>query len=85
MKPDVIITDEINLNEDVITIENAVTSGVVVVATIHASNINDLKLKKSFSNIISNKLFERFVIISSNRGPGTIEGVFNENLMCVYC
>lgn len=85
MKPDVIITDEINLNNDIIAIENAVTSGVVVVATVHASNINDLKLKKSFSSLLSNKLFERFVVLSSNRGPGTIEGVFNENLMCVYC
>ncbi len=85
MKPDVIITDEINLYDDIIAIENAVTSGVNVVATVHASGINDLRLKKSFSSILENKLFDRYVVLSSSRGPGTIEGVYNENLMCVYC
>jgi stage III sporulation protein AA len=85
MKPDVIITDEINLSTDLLAIENAITSGVNVVATIHAVDVNDLKLKKSFLNILNNKLFSRFVVLSSNRGPGTIEAVYNENLVCVYC
>jgi len=85
MKPDVIITDEINLTDDLNAIEQALTCGVSVVASIHANSINDLRLKKNFNDVLKNKMFDRYVVISSKRGPGTIEGVFNENLVCVYC
>jgi len=84
MKPDVIVTDEINLNEDVKAIENAITSGVKVVATIHANSVADLKNKKEFADIISKQLFERFVVLGFSNGVGTIEGVFNQNFRCLY-
>ena len=84
MKPDVIITDEINLNEDVSAIENAITSGVKVVATIHANSIADLKNKKAFADIINKQLFDRFVVLGFSNGAGTIEGVFNQNFRCMY-
>lgn len=84
MKPDVIVTDEINLNSDIQTIENAITSGVKVVASIHASSIVDLKNKKAFSDIISKQLFDRFVVLGFSNGVGTIEGVFNQNFRCLY-
>ena len=85
MKPDVIITDEINLSDDILAIENAITSGVKVVATIHAKNLNDLKSKTNFQHLLNQKMFERYVVLSSTSGPGTVDGVFNENLVCVYC
>lgn len=84
MRPNVIITDEINLTDDITTIENALSSGVNVVATIHAKNIEDLRLKNSFNKILKEKMFERFVVLSANNGPGTIEAVYNENLVCIY-
>lgn len=80
MKPDVLITDEINIERDLEDIENAMTSGVKVIASIHASNINDLKNKNLFKNIISKKLFNRYVVLSKDNGVGTLDGVFNENL-----
>lgn len=85
MKPDVIITDEINLADDLIAIENAITSGVKVVASIHASSMEELKQKRSFNDLIKEKMFNRYVLLSNKRGPGTMEGIFNENLVCVYC
>jgi len=84
MKPDVIITDEINLDTDIETIENAITSGVKVVATIHASSINDLKNKKAFTNIINKQLFDRYVVLGFSNGVGTIEGVYNQSFRCLY-
>ena len=85
MKPDVIITDEINLHQDLNAIQSAITSGVCVVASIHAKDINDLNLKSEFNDIIKNKMFQRFVVLSEKSGPGTVEGVYNENLVCIYC
>lgn len=81
MKPDVIFTDEINIEKDIDIIENALTSGVKVIATIHADSINDLKNKSSFRNILNKSLFERFVLLSNKNGVGTLEGVFDENLV----
>lgn len=84
MKPDVIITDEINLEDDIDAIKQAITSGVKIIATIHANDIYDLKCKPNFENMLKNKTFERFVVLSNKQGPGTLEGIFNENLVCVY-
>lgn len=84
MKPDVIITDEINIYNDINTIENAMTSGVKVVATIHAGSMIDLRNKKAFQNIMDKKLFDRYVVLGFSNGVGTIEGVYNESFRCIY-
>lgn len=83
LKPDVIVTDEISLNNDLEVIENALTSGCKIIATIHAKDINELKMKKSFKEIINNQLFERYVVLSNNCGVGSLEGVYNQNLDCI--
>lgn len=83
MKPDVIVTDEINLESDLFAIRQAISSGVSVIATIHANSVYDLKLKPKFDVLIKDKVFERYVVLSNKNGPGTLEGVFNENLVCI--
>lgn len=80
MKPNVIVTDEINIEKDMGIIENALTSGVKVLATIHAESVNDLRNKPRFREVLNKHLFERFVVLSCNNGVGTLEGVFDENL-----
>ena len=80
MKPDVIITDEINIEKDLEDIENAMTSGVKVIASIHASDIFDLKNKRNFKDVLNKKLFTRYIVLSKDDGVGTLKGVFNENL-----
>ncbi len=83
MNPDVIITDEINIEKDIEDIENAITSGVSIIATLHAGNIEDLRHKPAFERILANKLFDRYVVLSDSSGIGTCEGVYNENLICI--
>ena len=80
MAPNLIITDEININNDLEIIELALTAGVKVIATIHASSINDLKNKLAFKDILRKQLFDRYVVLSSENGLGTLEGIYNENL-----
>ena len=83
MKPDIIITDEINIEKDIEDIENALTSGVVVFASIHASSVTDLKNKTGFKEILSKKLFERFVFLSNEGSVCHIAGVYNQNLQFI--
>lgn len=85
MRPDVIVTDELNLDKDLECVEEAINSGVNVIATIHALNIEQLKLKNNFSSVIENKYFSRYVVLSSKETPGTIVYVYDENLNCIYC
>lgn len=80
MKPDLIVTDEINIDRDLLDIEDAMTSGVKVFASIHANNIFDLKQKSRFNELLQKKLFERFVVLSKVDGVGVVDGVYNHNL-----
>ncbi len=85
MRPDVIVTDEIDLDLDLNAILEAINSGVAVIATIHAKDLSQLKKKKNFNRVIEEKFFSRFVVLSGDEGPGTLTGIFDENLDCVYC
>lgn len=85
MSPDVIITDEIDLDKDLNSLLEAMNCGVNVVATIHAKDIKQLKNKKGFENIIDNKIFERFVLLTNDEGPGTLAQIYDEKLNCIYC
>ena len=84
MTPSVIVTDEISTNNDLSSIRQAIRSGVKVIATAHASGVNDLKNKKYFDEIIKEKCFERFIVLSNRNGVGTIDGVFDECLRVLY-
>ena len=77
LSPGLIVTDEIGSEEDAKSLIEAMNCGVKVVATIHASSIEELKRKKFFSELPS-CYFERYVVLSLKNGPGTFEGVYNE-------
>ena len=85
MSPDVILTDEIDLDKDLNSLLEAMNCGVNVVATIHAKDLKQLKLKKGFDKIIDNKIFSRFVLLTNTEGPGTLTHIYDEKLNCIYC
>ena len=85
MSPDVIVTDEIDLDRDLNSLIEAMNCGVNVVATIHARDLKQLKQKKGFDEIIDNKIFSRFVVLTNDEGPGTLSQIYDEKLNCLYC
>lgn len=85
MRPDVIITDEIDLENDLSIILEAINCGVNVVATIHAKDIEQLKKKTNFDYILKYQFFSRFVILTSDEGPGTLTKIYDEKLNIIYC
>ena len=48
------------------------------------SIIDELKKKNEFKSMIDRKYFKRYIVLSKDRGLGTIEGVYNENLNRIY-
>ncbi|MBE5735294.1 MAG: hypothetical protein E7361_02485 [Clostridiales bacterium] len=79
MRPDVIITDELSIS-DFASIENAMTCGVKVIATIHANSIFDLKNKPDLCAIIDKKMFDRYILLGSSNKPGEIVNIYDANL-----
>ncbi len=85
MRPDVIVTDEIDLDKDMSCIVEAINSGVSVIATIHAKDLNQLKRKANFDKILDEKYFSRYIVLSNDEGPGTLKNIYDEKLNCIYC
>ena len=83
MKPNVVMTDEIANKNDVNAIQYALGCGVKVIATTHCDDINLLRNKKDFEELIDKKIFERFILLSTRNGVGTIEGVYDKNFKCL--
>lgn len=80
LSPNLIVTDELGSIEDIHALKYAMNCGVSVLATVHASSVEDLKAKEGFKELLAEKYFSRFVFLSTRQGPGTLEAVYNENL-----
>ncbi len=73
----VIATDEIGASSDIEAIKYASLSGVNMIFTMHGASFFDILRKKDMKNLIDDGLFERVIILSSRKGPGTIETIQN--------
>lgn len=83
LNPNIVFTDELSNEMDVDAIHYALGCGVKVVATTHSENIYSIKEKKYFEDLVNKKIFERFVVLSTRNGVGTIEGVYDKNFKCL--
>ena len=77
MSPDVIAVDEIGSLDDASAIEDAINSGVKVIATAHGKDISEVMRKSGIKNLIQNKSFEKIIILSRKNGPGTIDEIID--------
>ncbi len=79
LSPNIIVTDELGSKDDLDAVIYAANCGVNIVASAHCDNMDNFMKKDGFKEIINLKVFKRFVLLSMREGPGTIEGVYNEN------
>lgn len=77
MAPDVIATDEIGRPADAEAIREALHGGVAVLATAHGSSLEDVARRPGLQLLFEPMAFERVIVLSDRRGPGTIESVLN--------
>lgn len=75
MSPEIIAVDELGSIEDSKAVEDAIHSGVKVIATAHGDCVEEVIKRNGIRNLIENKYFERIVILSRKNGPGTIEKI----------
>lgn len=84
LSPNIIVTDEIGQAEDIEAILYACSCGVNLLASTHAENMETFCKKPLFERVIKEKIFKRYVLLSSRKGPGTFEGIYNENFSRIF-
>ena len=77
MSPQVVVTDELGRAEDMRAVEEVVNTGASILASAHGKSVTDLLKRPSLAWLIENRLFERVVLLSRARGPGTVEEVLS--------
>ncbi|MCL2555795.1 MAG: Flp pilus assembly complex ATPase component TadA [Firmicutes bacterium] len=80
LRPDYIITDELANEQDIKTAIYVSKCGVKIIASVHADSIFDLKNREEFNGILEQKIFGRYIILSSKNGAGTFEAILDEDL-----
>lgn len=75
LSPDVIVTDEIGKSEDLEALKEVANSGVVMIATAHAPNLESLLNRLFFRQVYEAQLFDAWVVLSASLGRITIQQV----------
>lgn len=76
LSPEVLICDEIGTKGDAEALLMAFNSGVNIITSIHGFTIDDLYKRKIFNDLLENEIIERAIVLSSRRGIGTIENIY---------
>lgn len=80
MSPKIIITDEIGDSGDAAVISSVMNAGVRIIATAHGYSYDDMKVRGEIRRMIENGVFERYITLSNNYGPGTVEEIRGEKI-----
>lgn len=75
--PDLIVCDEIGSDDDVDLMLKTMLSGVKVIATAHASSIQELKCKKNIMTMLYNLVFEKIVLLDSVSNIGKVKRIID--------
>jgi len=84
MSPKVIITDEIGKIEDILAIHEALNAGVSIITTVHGKDIEDIMRKKHIDDMLNNREFDRYVILSRKLGAGTIDAILDKEFKTIF-
>ena len=79
MAPNVIATDEIGKQEDIVAIKEAILSGVNVIFTMHGDSITSIIKNKDIKELLDLNIFSKIIILSNGKTPGIIEKVYDTN------
>ena len=80
LRPDVIITDEIATADDAAMLARAVRSGVVVIASVHAADMGEVRAKPDLGILVTQGVFDRYVVLRTGERAGEVVGIFNRGL-----
>ena len=77
MGPDVIAVDELGNPEDMQAVQDVLRCGVKLIATAHGSDWGEIYRRPYLERLVAQEVFERYIILSSRNGAGTMEAVLD--------
>lgn len=77
MSPNVIATDELGEEKDIVAIHQALKAGVKIISTVHGESIDDLLTRPYLKQILNENIFERIILLSNKKGVGTIDDIID--------
>ncbi len=77
MAPDVIAVDEISSEKDMIAVEEVLGAGVSILCTTHGVDLDDCMKKPVLRRMLLNKLFEKAIVLSNEKGTCTVHSVID--------
>jgi len=77
MSPQVVAADELGRQEDVAAVLEMRNAGVKIITTVHGSDLAEVKRRPQVEPLISQRIFERYLILSRSQGVGTVEQVLD--------
>lgn len=77
MAPQVLITDELGTARDAAAVLEACYAGVSVIASVHGATWEEVTARPVLGPLLAEGAFERAVVLSRRRGPGTVEAVLD--------
>lgn len=72
MSPQVVAVDEIGGKDDLEALQYVMNCGCKVVATVHGQSFEDVKKKPGLGEMVEEKLFERYLVLDAQNGPGHV-------------
>lgn len=78
MAPQVLAVDEIGREEDIRAMETALFCGCRLLATVHGSSLEDIRSKPLLNRLVTEEIFERYVILDHGARAGTIKQILDE-------
>lgn len=84
MAPDVIITDETGSDKEEEAIYDVINCGVKIITTAHGYSEKDILKKKYLGKLFCDGIIERIVVLSSRKGPSTVEKIIKDGQVISY-
>ena len=78
MSPQVLAVDEIGTSQDVEAISYAIRCGVTILATAHATSLEELKEKEGLNKLYESRCFKRYVVLGKDGKTGMVDKVYDE-------
>lgn len=83
LAPEVIAVDEIGNESDFKAVRQAMVSGVQVICTVHSTDLEELKGRAFFSDIIDERLFDYYIVLRKNTADN-IYKIYNKELRNIW-
>lgn len=84
MAPQVLAVDELGNEEDIQALRMASGCGCKLLATVHGGSLREIKNKKYMRNVMEDRLFERYLVLTKQNGRCEIEGIYDgEGVKCL--